>query len=179
MINELVPLDKLDVEPEVKQLFKDVFRKDPASRPTALELLNRPVIKTAAEYERYFDECYDSEDAEESSSAPATAEFSTMDDHPHEVSHTSTNSCHSVGDEVGSLPQFTEGQNLNRCRGSQDSGVATDLENSVNGSMFGAQLSMRSSSSGSAAQQRFVHQDSGTLEDMNASECPQPDRPGE
>ena len=177
-INELVPLNKLDVDPAVKQLFIDVFKKDPASRPTAMDLLQRPVIVSAVDYGRFFDDCYDSEGVEELDSVPLqTADFSSINNGIHELSSSSHPSLHSMGDMVPELPQFVE--KTSRDRGSsQDSGVV-DLEGSVNSAIFGAQLSMRSSSSGSGGQQaRLLHQDSG-LDDMNTHDSPQTERPGE
>ena len=176
-INELVPLDSLDVEEEVKQLFRDVFKAEPSSRPTAWDLLQRPVISSAVKYARYFDECYESEE-ELDSVPPTTGDFSLIDNGAHEISHVSSSSHHSsIGDVVADLPKFVENQARDR-GASQDSGVMGmgDLESSANAAMFGAQLSMRSMSSGSGGPARLVHQDSG-LEDM--AECPHPDRPGE
>ena len=180
MINDLISLNKLNVEDEVKQLFIDVFRKEPTLRPSAVELLNRPVIMNAVEYGRYFDECYDSEDAEELE--PVSTTDIPIAEVPQQISLTSSSSqvsFHSIGDEVSELPQFP--CNQQRDRGSQDSGVGGDLESSIGSSaMFGSQMSMRSSSSGSNKsnnQQRLSHQDSG-LEDMNGGECSQPG-PGE
>ena len=184
-INNLVPLDALDVDPEVKQLFIDVFHCDPQLRPGALELLNRPIISSAVEYGRYFDECYDSEDAEDLEASPATECENSIPiaDVPQHISLTSSGgqiSMHSLGDEVGELPQIPCGNNpLQRNRGSQDSGVG-DVENSVGSSvMFGSQMSTRSSSSGSnrsGNQQRLSHQDSGLEDSMiaMAGECSQP-----
>ena len=177
-------MDALDFQEDVEQLFRDVFKENPASRPTAMDLLQKPVISSAHEYVACFDEYYDSEDAEEVDSIPPqTADFSSLDiDAAHEVAHISSSShqsLHSVEDIVGELPQF-DSQNLMRGRGgSQDSGVGADLDNSVNSSLFGVQLSMRSSSSGSGTgQSQLLHQDSG-LEDMPGGECPLPDRPDE
>ena len=183
MINELISLNKLDVEPEIKQLFIDVFRKEPMLRPSAVELLNRPVIMNAVEYGRYFDEYYDSEDAEELDPASTTGcDDIPIAEGPQQISLTSSSSqvsFHSIGDEVSELPQFPCNQQRNR--GSQDSGVGGDLENSIGSSaVFGSQKSMRSSSSGSNKrnnQQRLLHQDLG-LEDMIDGECSQPG-PGE
>ena len=177
-------MDDLDVDPEVKQLFRDVFKEDPASRPTAMDLLQKPMISSAYEYGICFDEYYESEDSEGFESLPPqTADFSAMDSGPHETSSHMSSSGHpslnSMGDVVGDLPKFVESPTVIRGRRSQDSGVGGDLENSINGgTMFGAQLSMRSSSSGSAGQSRLVHQDSG-LEDMVGGECAHPERPGE
>ena len=181
MMNALISLDNLDVDDEVKQLFVDVFRRDPKSRPGAIELLNRPIIRSAIEYGQYFDDYYDSEDTEEldSDHIPISAEA---------VQHISLGSSgdqislHSLGDKVGDLPNIACGNPLQHCgRGSQDSGVGTDLENDIGGvagTVFGAQISMRSLSSGSSRssgnqQQRFLHQDSG-MEEMLGGECPQP-----
>ena len=73
MINELIPLYEMDIDPEVKQLFIDVLRVDPLSRPTAMELLNRPIISSAVEYGCYFDEIYDElEDTEDLEASPTT-----------------------------------------------------------------------------------------------------------
>ena len=184
-INNLVPLDALDVDPEVKQLFIDVFHSDPQLRPGALELLNRPIISSAVEYGRYFDECYDSEDAEDLEASPALECENSLPvaDVPQHLSLTSSSgqiSLHSMGDEVGEMPQFPCGNPLQRNRGSQDSGVGGDLENSVGSSaMFGSQMSMRSSSSGSNRSDNrhmMSHQDSGLEDSMIAiaGECSQP-----
>ena len=182
MINDLIPLNTLNVEPEVKQLFIDVFHKDPTLRPSAVELLNRPVIRSAVEYGCYFDECYDSEDAEELE--PLSTTDIPIAEVPQQISLTSSSgqvSFHFIGDEVSELPQFPCNQQLNR--GSQDSGVEGDLESSIGSSaMFGSQMSMRSSSSGnnksntsrmsmktgsgSSNQQKNLYQDSG-MEDMS------------
>ena len=72
MINDLISLNELNIDPKVKQLFISVFQKDPQSRPTALQLLNQPIISSAAEYGHYFDECYNSEDEEELETVPVT-----------------------------------------------------------------------------------------------------------
>ena len=111
-INSLVPLDALDVDPEVKQLFIDVFHSDPQLRPGALELLNRPIISSAAEYGRYFDECYDSEDAEDLEASPALECGSDIPiaDVPQHISLTSFGSQISLGDELGELPLITSDQ---------------------------------------------------------------------
>ena len=169
------------MEEEVKQLFRDVLKKDPSSRPTAMDLLQKPVILSACDYGACFNEYYDSEDAEDLDSVPPqTADFMAMDSDSRELSHISSSghpSLSSFGDVVCELPQFVENQNPNR--GSQDSGVGGDLDTGINSGLFSAQVSMRSSSSGSAAaQSRLVHQDSG-LEDMPRGDCPLPDRPGE
>ena len=171
---------------EVKQLFRDVFVKDPSSRPTAMDLLKRPIINSAEEYAIYFDESCDSEDSEELDSISTKGgDYSSMEPGVAEVSHISTMSSNqtmsSLGDKVGDLPCFNGSQGSKRNgngsgRGSQDSGVGGDLESSFTGSVvFGAQLSMRSSSSSSTTQQHWMHQDSG-LEDMTGS---QPERCGE
>ena len=187
-IKHLVPLDELDIDPEVEQLFLDVFHSDPQSRPGAMELLKRPIISSAVEYGRYFDECYDSEDAEDIEASPAVeCDNSTpMTDISQHISMTSSggqSSMHSLGDKVGELPQFPcSSQQLQRNRGSQDSGVGGDVENSIGSSaVFDSQMSLRSSSSGSGRsggiQQTLSHQDSG-LEDClvaaAAGECSQP-----
>jgi hypothetical protein len=70
MIESLIPLNDLDIELEVKQLFIDVFQRDPLLRLGMMELLNRPIISSAMEYGCYFDECYDSEDAEDLEASP-------------------------------------------------------------------------------------------------------------
>lgn len=181
-ISQLVPLDDLDVDDEVKQLFIDVFRKDHSSRPTAFDLLQRPVIRSATDYAQYFDDVYDSEDSEEIESAPLIS-YVQMESNVQEISLVSSNShssMTSLGDKVPDLPHFSENQNMKRGRGaSQDSGVSGDLENSLNGSsVYGAQLSMRSSSSGSCGQQRLVHQDSGVEDVVAMQDCSQADRPG-
>lgn len=58
-ILELVPLDDLesraDAEPDLSQLFVDVFKKDLRSRPSAKELLRRPIIASMQNFDRYFD----------------------------------------------------------------------------------------------------------------------------
>ena len=58
-IHELVPLDDLesraDAEPELSQLFIDVFKKDLHSRPSAKELLTRPIIRSMQNFDKYFD----------------------------------------------------------------------------------------------------------------------------
>ena len=175
-------MGNLEVEPDVKQLFVDVLKKDPASRPTARDLLQKPVITSAHEYGTYFDECYDSEDAVGVDSVhPLTANFMLMENDVRELSHISSSghpSLNSCGDVVGELPQFQ-----NRAQdqgGSQDSGVGGDLEKNVNSSLFGAQTSMRSSSSGSVAGlSLLLHQDSGLDRDMSGGECTFPGRPGE
>ena len=183
-IKELISFDELDVDPEVKQLFIDVLRKDPQSRPGAIELLNRPIISSAVEYGRYFDECYDSEDAESAEASPAIEcdDSIPIADVPQQISLASSggqSSLHSLGDKVGELPQIPCGNSLQRDRGSQDSGVGGDLETTSVGSssaMFGSQMSMRSASSGSSRggnQQMLSHQDSG-LEDLMGGECSQP-----
>ena len=58
-------MDTLDINANVRQLFVDVFRRDPTLRPGALDLLNQPIISSAVNYGHYFDECYDSEDIED------------------------------------------------------------------------------------------------------------------
>ena len=185
-IRQLVPLDELDIDPEAKQLFIDVLRQDPQSRPGAMELLNRPIISSAVDYGRYFDECYDSEDAEDLEASPAvecddsipTAEVSQ---HPMSLASSGgQSSLRSLGDKVGDLPHFPcSSEQLQRNRGSQDSGVGGDVENSIGSSaVFSSQASMRSSSSGSnrgGNQHMLPHQDSG-LEDCLAAiagECSQ------
>ena len=135
-ISELISLDDLDVDSEVKQLFIDVLRKDPQSRPGAIELLNRPLISSAVEYGRYFDECYDSEDAEDLEASPAAEcdDSLPIADVPQQISLTSSgghSSLHSLGDKVGELPQIPCGVQLQRNRDSQDSGVGGDLENGI------------------------------------------------
>jgi hypothetical protein len=177
MIESLVPLNDLDIEPEVRELFIEVFQKDPLLRPGALELLNRPIISSAVEYGRYFDECYDSEDAEDLEASPAVEcdDSIPIADVPQHISLASSSggqsSLHSLGDKVSELPQFPCGnQHLQRNRDSQDSGMGGDLENSIGSSAdFASQMSARSLSSGSSRsggnqQQRLSHQDSG-LED--------------
>ena len=114
-IDMLVPLDTLDIDSEVKQLFIDVFHKDPNLRPGAIELLNQPIISFAVEYGRYFDECYDSEDAEDLEASPALEceDYIPIADIPQHISLTSSGSqisLHSMGDEVGELPQISSGQ---------------------------------------------------------------------
>ena len=52
-LHELIPLDKLDLSVEIAQLFVDVFKKDPSLHPMAEELLKRPAISLAREYEEY------------------------------------------------------------------------------------------------------------------------------
>ena len=180
-ISELISLDDLDVDSEVKQLFIDVLRKDPQSRPGAIELLNRPLISSAVEYGRYFDECYDSEDAEDLEASPAAEcdDSLPIADVPQQISLTSSgghSSLHSLGDKVGELPC---GVQLQRNRGSQNSRVGGDLKNSVTRGFSGqqnmlilrdsgvsgsSQMTARSSDSGSSNQQRLLDQDSG-LED--------------
>ena len=158
-INSLVPLDALDVDPEVKQLFIDVFHSDPQLRPGALELLNRPIISSAVKYNCYFDECYDSEDAEDLEASPAS-----------KYDGGGQISLHSLGDEVDELPQIPYDNPLQHTRGSsnsEDSGVGRDFGSSVRS---GSQIS---SSSSSNYRQRRSCQDSG-LEDMIADECSQP-----
>ena len=58
-IHELIPLDDLesraDAEPDLSQLFVDVFKKDRRSRPSAKELLRQPIIASMQNYDRYFD----------------------------------------------------------------------------------------------------------------------------
>lgn len=58
-IQELIPLDDLesrdDAEPDLTQLFVDVFKKDPRSRPLAKELLRRPIIASVQNFDRHFD----------------------------------------------------------------------------------------------------------------------------
>ena len=156
-INNLVPLDVLNVDPEVKQLFIDVFHSDPQLRPGALELLNRPIISSAVEYGRYFDEleCYDSEDAEDIEASPIT-----KDDDGGQIS------LHSPRDKVGELLQIPYGNRLQHIQGSsnsEDSGVGRDFGSSVRS---GSQIS---SSSSGGYWQRHSHQDSG-LEDTIAGE---------
>ena len=176
MINELIPLNKLDVEPEVKQLFIDVFRKDPTLRPSAVELLNRPITMNVVEYGRYFDECYNSEDAEELEPASTTGcgDNIPITELPQQISLTSSSGqelFHSIGDEVSELLQLPCNQKHNR--GTQDSGVGGDLDGSE--SVFDSQMSMRSlnrGSNNSNNQQRLLRQDSG-LEDMIGGECSQ------
>ena len=182
-------MDRLDVDPEVKQLFVDVLQVDPLSRPTALELLNRPIISSAVDYGRYFDECYDSEDAEDLEASPAVEcdDSIPIADVPQHISLSSSSggqslSLHSLGDKVSDLPQFPcSNPRQDRNRGSQDSGVEGDLESSFGSSaVFTSQMSGRSMSSGSSRsggsqQQRLSHQDSG-LEDSLAAiagECSQ------
>ena len=183
-ISELISLDDLDVDSEVKQLFIDVLRKDPQSRPGAIELLNRPLISSAVEYGRYFDECYDSEDAEDLEASPAAEcdDSLPIADVPQQISLTSSgghSSLHSLGDKVGELPQIPCGVQLQRNRGSQDSGVGGDLENGIAGSnVYGSQvsqMSMRSSSSGSRGgnQQILSHQDSGLEDSLMCGDCSQ------
>ena len=184
-ISELISLDNLEVDDEVKQLFIDVLRKDPLSHPGAIELLNRQIISSAVEYGRYFDECYDSEDAEDLEASPALEceDNIPIADVPQNISMASSGgqiSMHSLGDELGELPQNPYGDPLQqRNRGSQDSGVGGDIENSVGSSVvLGPQLSMRSSSSGSnrSSNQRIMsHQDSGLEDSMIAvaGECSQ------
>ena len=162
---------------------------DPLSRPSAMELLNRPIISSAVEYGRYFDECYDSEDAEDLEASPAVECDNSMPiaDVPQHISLSSSSggqslSLHSLGDKVSELPQFPCGDpRQERNRGSQDSGVGGDLESSFGSSaIFASQMSARSLSSGSnrsggSQQQRLSHQDSG-LEDSLvpiAGECSQ------
>ena len=187
MINDLISLDALDVDPKVKQLFIDVLRKDPQSRPRAIELLNRPIISSAIEYACYFDKCYDSEDAEDLEASPAADCDASVPiaDVPQQISLTSSgghSSLHSLGDKVGELPQIPCGVQLQRNRGSQDSGVGGDLENSIAGSNVAvcgsqvSQMSMRSSSSGSSRggnQQILSHQGSGLDDSLMCGDCSQ------
>ena len=160
MINKLVPLDRLDVDPEVKQLFIDVLQVDPLSRPTAIELLNRPIISSAVDYGRYFDECYNSEDADsedlEASPAVECDDSIPIAEVPQHISLSSSSggqslSLHSLGDKVSELPQFPcSNPRQDHNRGSQDSGVGGDLESSFRSStVFTSQMSGRSLSSGS------------------------------
>ena len=180
-------MDRLDVDPEVKQLFVDVLQVDPLSRPTAMELLNRPIISSAVDYGRYFDECYDSEDAEDLEASPAVEcdDSIPITEVPQHISLSSSSggqslSLHSLGDKVSELPQFpcSNPRQQDRNRGSQDSGVGGDLESSFGSSavftsqMSGRSLSSGSSRSGGSQQQRLSHQDSG-LEDSLVGECSQ------
>ena len=180
MMNDLISLDALDVDAEVKQLFIDVFRKDPQSRPGAIDLLSRPIISSAVKYGCYFDECYDSEDAEGAEASPVTGCGSMYITEVPLISLTSygsQGSLHSLGDKVGELPQIPCGNSLQRDRGSQDSGVGGDLETTSVGSssaVFGSRMSMRSASSGSSRggnQQMLSHQDSGLKGSMIGGEC--------
>jgi len=63
-IEELVPLSKLQLEPDVVDLFHMVFKRDHKQRPTALQLLELSCVMEACEYEKYFDE-YEEEGVEE------------------------------------------------------------------------------------------------------------------
>lgn len=160
MINDLISLNKLDSDPNVKQLFIEVFRKDPQSRPSALQLLKQPIISSAVEYECYFDECYDSEDAEDLEASPA-AKY----DGGGQIS------LHSLGDEMGELLQIPYGNPRQHIRGSsnsEDSGVGRDFGSSVRS---GSQIS---SSSSSSYQQRVSCSDSGleVLDLANSNSAP-------
>ena len=185
-INDLVSLDALDIDVDVRQLFVDVLRRDPMLRPGALNLLNRPIISSAVDYGRYFDECYDSEDTEDLEASPAvecddsvpTAEISQ---HPISLASSgSQSSLHSLWDKVGDLPHFPcSSEQLQQNRSSQDSGVGGDVEKSIGSSaVFSSQASMRSSNSGSnrgGNQHMLPRQDLG-LEDCLAAiagECSQ------
>ena len=161
-------MDRLDVDPEVKQLFIDVLQVDPLSRPTAMELLNRPIISSAVDYGHYFDECYDSEDTEDLEASPAVEcdDSIPIADVPQHISLSSSSggqslSLHSLGDKVSELPQFPgSNQQLHPDRGSQDSGVMESIVGSSTCTVF---------------EQRLSHQDSG-LEDSLAAiagECSQ------
>ena len=126
-------MDNLDITPEVRQLFLDVFVKEPSNRPLAFDLLMRPIISSAEEYAIYFDECYDSEDSEELYSAlTQIADYSNVEQEVPEISHISfISSDHLTEDKVGELPCFPNSQNLRTSdRGSHDSGVGTDSERS-------------------------------------------------
>ena len=52
LLYKLIPLDKLELDTELAQLFIDVFKKDPFLCPTAGELLKRPMIDLAQDYFR-------------------------------------------------------------------------------------------------------------------------------
>ena len=58
-IHELIPLEDLyptvGAEPDLSQLFVDVFKKDIHSRPLARELLRRPIIRSVQNVEISFD----------------------------------------------------------------------------------------------------------------------------
>ena len=156
----MVPLHELDVDPEVKQLFIDVFQKDPLSRPSAFDLLNRPIISSAVDYGRYFDECYDNEDTEDQEASPTTESRNMSISEVPQILLTSLYggriSLHSLGDDMGELPQIPHGnQQLKPNRGYQDSGVEVDMESS------GSRVSMRSSSGSSNQRIKLLHQDSG------------------
>ena len=96
---------ELDIEPEVKQLFIDVFRKDPQSRPLAHMLLDRPIISSAVEYVRYFDEIFDELEDAEDLEAPPTTNFedslpiTDMQQQTSLISPTSPTSLHSMVQE--------------------------------------------------------------------------------
>ena len=57
-IHELIPLDDLEsdsnAEADLSQLFVDVFKKDLHKRPSAKELLRRPIIKSMQKFDMYF-----------------------------------------------------------------------------------------------------------------------------
>ena len=165
----MVPLDELDVDLEVKQLFIDVLRKDPLSRPGTLDLLNRPIISSAVDYGCYFDECYMyvNEDTEDQEASPTTESRNVSISEVPQILLTSSYggriSLHSLGDEVGELPQIPHGnRQLKLIRGSQDSGVEVDMESS------GSRVSMRSSSGSSNQHIKLLHQDSGLEDSLDA-----------
>jgi hypothetical protein len=107
MIDELIPLCELDIEPDVKQLFIDVFRKDPQLRPTAHMLLNRPIISSTVEFSHYFDDVEDAEDLEASPTTNCDDDIPIADMQQTPASlASSTISLHSaMEDKIGEVPQ--------------------------------------------------------------------------
>ncbi len=44
-IEQLVPLSRMNLDPEIEALFRCVFVADPTERPTATDLLNHPIFR--------------------------------------------------------------------------------------------------------------------------------------
>ena len=122
-IEDLIPLSEMNLDSDLEQIFRDVFRREASQRPTALELLNHPRISSAYEYESCFDEFYEEE-------GPSQMDLN----HPQEqVEITERESLYS-NDVVSNLPEFESSKKANNQRPSQDSGIGiADLGDSFDG----------------------------------------------